>query len=155
MRDSDVQRMIDGAERGIKIDMAAAMLDLNRRRVAEKAIVDMLLARGEFLDEDRYPTQDALTIIELWPFEDQKGWFIFIESLWAMKDFGWSEGVARHEYRADEKVYLYELSTAGWSGNESIIRAMEKNNFLWQMVWWSSRRGGHYTFQLDYEEDVG
>lgn len=150
MRESDVNRMIDSAERGI--NMAKLREEHNRRRAAEKVVVDTLLAKGEFLDEDGYPTQDALTIIELWPFEDEKGWFIFIQQLWAMKHFGWNEGVADHDFRPNTKVYLYEISTAGWSGNESIIRAMEKNEFLWHMVWVQSRRGGHYIFELDYEE---
>lgn len=138
----------------MKIDMAKLMEEHKSQKAAEKVVVDTLLAKGEFLDEDGYPTQDALTIVELWPYEDQKGWFIFIESLWAMKNFGWSEGLARHEYYQDRAVYLYELSTAGWSGNESIIRAMEKNESLWHFVWVQSRRGGHYQFELDYEEEA-
>lgn len=132
--------------------MEAARKEHMLRLAAEKQIVDTLLAKGEFLDEDGYPTQDALTIIELWPYTDCKGWFIFINQLWAMKSFGWSEGEADHSYIKDKKVYLYELSTAGWSGNESIIRAMEANEFLWHLVWVQSRRGGHYQFEIDLED---
>lgn len=154
MRDSDVNRMIESAEQGLKINMDELRRQHNEQRAAEKTIVDTLLAKGEFLDEDGYPTQDALLIIELWPFDDEKGWFTFIESIWAMKHFGWNEGVADHDYIEGKKVYLYELSTAGWSGNEAIIRAMEENDFLWHMVWVQSRRGGHYQFELDYEEQV-
>ena len=156
MRDSDVNRMIDSAEQSLRrpIEFDKLRKEFEEQRAAEKTIVDTLLTKGEFLDEDGYPTQDALLIVELWPFDDEKGWFTFIESIWAMKHFGWSEGVARHDYIPDKHVYLYELSTAGWSGNEAIIRAMEENHFLWHQVWVQSRRGGHYQFELDYEEEV-
>lgn len=37
-------------------------------------------------------------------------------------------------------------STGGWSGNESIIGAMQKNRMVWNFLWEQSRRGGHYVF---------
>jgi len=130
------------------IDMKKLQEDHEKEMAVKKQVVDKLLAGGNFLDEDGYPTDDALAIVELWPYTDEKGWFTFIESIWAMKHFGWSEGVEPHDWDKDKNVYLYELSTAGWSGNESIIRAMEHNGFLWHQVWVQSRRGGHYIFEI-------
>jgi hypothetical protein len=149
MRESDVARMIDMTERALMAEKLRQ--EYEKQKAAEKTVVDTLLAKGEFLDEDGYPTSDALTIVELWPFEDEKGWFIFIESLWAMKSFGWAEGEAPHDWDKDKVVYLYELSTAGWSGNEAIIRSMEENDALWHMTWVQSRRGGHYIFERGLE----
>ena len=124
------------------------------RRKAEATVVSTLLAKGDFLDEDGYPTQDALTIVELWPFEDSNGWFIFIESLWYMKSFGWaSEVCVPNEYRPEVQARVYHISTAGWSGNESIIRSMEKNESLWHYHWVQSRRGGHYIFEVELDDD--
>ena len=41
------------------------------------------------------------------------------------------------------------ISTAGWSGNESIIYAMQNNkSMLWNLTWVQSRRGGHHIFEL-------
>jgi hypothetical protein len=49
-------------------------------------------------------------------------------------------------------VQRFDISTAGWSGNESLIRAMEKNSFMWATTWVQSRRGGHYIFEIDNDE---
>jgi hypothetical protein len=111
------------------------------------------LMSNEFLDSDGYPTDAALEIIELWPYSDAKGWFAFIKNIWYMASWGWREGKVDHEFRKDEQVYLYSISTAGWSGNESLIHSMEKNFQIWGLFWKSSRRGGHYEFELDIYED--
>jgi len=112
-----------------------------------------LLDKGDFLDDDGYPTDDSLEIIRLWHWDDARGWFKFIESLWAYHDCGWKEKDEPHEWEdlkqyKDKIVHRYYISTAGWSGNESIIRAMQKNDFMWHLNWVQSRRGGHYIFEL-------
>ena len=112
-----------------------------------------LLDGGVFVNDDGYPTDDALEIIKLWHWDDARGWFKFIESLWAYHDWGWKEKDEPHEWEdhkqyKDKIVHRYYISTAGWSGNESIIRAMQKNDFMWHLNWVQSRRGGHYIFEL-------
>ena len=127
---------------------------MERDKEESKTAIFHLMSTNPMLDEDGYPTQAALDIIQLWHWTDPKGWFKFIESLWAIKSFGWSEGETRHDYYKDKIVYLYEISTAGWSGNEAIIRAMEQNVDMWEMNWVQSRRGGHYIFELkDFGDD--
>jgi hypothetical protein len=86
--------------------------------------------------------------VRIWHWSDSKGWFDFIKSIWHFASWGWSEGEADHDWRKDEKVYQYHISTAGWSGNESIIREMEQNSMMWHLTWVQSRRGGHYIFEL-------
>ena len=113
-----------------------------------KAAIFNLIEHNELLDEDGYPTDAALDIIQLWHFTDAKGWFKFIESIWHLRSWGWSEGIQPDEFDSQEWVYLYNISTAGWSGNEAIIHAMEKNEMLWYLNWVQSRRGGHYIFEL-------
>jgi hypothetical protein len=106
-----------------------------------------LLMQQEMLDEDGYPTDVALEIIRIWDTADTKGWFEFIKSIWYYASWGWSEGEEQHEL-FDKVVYRYYISTAGWSGNESIIRAMQQNDWMWHMNWVQSRRGGHYIFEI-------
>jgi len=102
----------------------------------------------DMLDEDGYPTDDALIIIENWYWNDSKGWFEFIKSLWYLSSWGWDEGEEPHDWKKDEMCYRYHISTAGWSGNEAIIHAMQKNDWMWYFNWVQSRRGGHYIFEL-------
>ena len=118
-----------------------------------KARVDFLLDRGDFLDDDGYPTEDALEIIEKWHWDDAKGWFKFIEGIWYFHDWGWREEDEPHEWHCldqykDRIVHRYYISTGGWSGNESIIHAMQNNDWMWYLNWVQSQRGGHYIFEL-------
>lgn len=136
-----------------------------RRQAAEKDS----LARQEFelfhnkfiksknyLDEDGYPSSDALKLIELWHWSDPIGWFEFISNMWNLKSFGWHSIKGGEDEWLQEKLpsttLRYYISTAGWSGNEQIIRVMEKNEELWYKTWVQSRRGGHYIFEIEEKE---
>lgn len=104
---------------------------------------------NDALDEDGYPTDEALDLIENWSMMDSKGLFEFIKSIWWAPDYGWCEKDEPHEWKENTVVHRYYISTGGWSGNESIIRAMENNkHFFWTLNWVQSRRGGHYIFEL-------
>lgn len=101
----------------------------------------------DMLDADGYPTHTALEMVEAWSWEDWEGWFRFISTLWYFKDWGWNE-VNQPDSQGD-LVKRFYLSTAGWSGNEDIVRAMEKNVMLWANHWVESRRGGHHIFERE------
>lgn len=91
-------------------------------------------------DADGYPTAGMLSKIATWPGGKHPDWsdfFAYIKAAWAYAEAGYWK----------EKDGVYELSTAGWSGNESIIDAMEKNFVFWPLMWHSSTRGGHYIFR--------
>jgi len=100
-------------------------------------------------DRDGYPTEEELSRIREWPHTDLHGWFTFIKSCWWATDWGWIEG-EEHRRRIGETPgeQVYRISTGGWSGNESIIRAMQQNLWLWSITWYETRRGGHVTFTL-------
>lgn len=122
------------------------MDQLERDKAEAKALIEKLL-REDMIDEDGYPTVAALDIVETWHWSDPKGWFEFIKSIWHLASWGWREGEAINEV-SGKKAYCYYISTAGWSGNESIISAMQRNTMLWSTTWVQSRRGGHYIFEL-------
>ena len=120
---------------------------------SKKAIFD-LIEHNELLDEDGYPTDAALDVIKLWHWTDAKGWFEFVKGIWQYASWGWKELEEDHDYREGTKVYHYYISTAGWSGNESIIRAMQQCEMMWHLNWVQSRRGGHYIFELkEFNDD--
>ena len=123
-----------------------------RERAENNAYVQSLLEKGDFLDDDGYPTDHACEIIAKWDTSDSKGWFEFIHTLWHLKSWGWNEGEAIDEI-TNKKAWCYYISTAGWSGNETLIHSMQKNFDLWGLNWVQSRRGGHYIFQLHTFED--
>lgn len=136
------------------------MNNINQQEMFEQVIreleenklrVQHLLQTSELLDEDGYPSEAAVEIVEKWPWENQKGWFDFINSIWHLKSWGWSEQEEPHEWKKETMVHRYHISTAGWSGNETIIDAMKRNFVLWQCSWVQSRRGGHYIFELSQE----
>lgn len=126
-------------------------IEFEKTLAANKARIEEILAEDDLLDDDGYPTDGALEIIEKWHWDDIKGWFKFIENLWYLRSWGWSEGIFTEDTgfdTADKERYEYHISTAGWSGNESIIYAMQQNSMLWGLTWVQSRRGGHYIFEL-------
>ena len=87
-----------------------------------------------------YPTEDQLERIENWPLDDLPALMEYVHSIWSYADAGywnWTAGETK-----------YSLSTAGWSGNEDIIRALMENTMFWMLCWESSKRGGHYEFEV-------
>lgn len=95
---------------------------------------------------DGYPTEDELAKIREWDWHDPIGLMAYIKGLWYMPDWGWFEEAAPPE--DDRPAKRYYVSTAGWSGNESLIAAMQANHMFWMLCWYSSRRGGHYEFRI-------
>lgn len=65
--------------------------------------------------------------------------------IWAYKNY------ISKECKNDTTLIL-RLSTAGWSGNEEIIKALKRNRIFWSMFWAKSERGGHYTFEIDFSQ---
>lgn len=88
------------------------------------------------MDDDGYPDDEELKRIAEWPYTDIAGMLEFAQGLWSYPDRWWIEGDTLH------------LSTGGWSGNESVVDAMAQNRMFWAISWVSSRRGGHYEFDL-------
>ena len=136
------------------IDWEKSKEEVQRKLDADAEWVANALNGDEFLDEDGYPTENALEIIRRYPFTlPERKLFEFIHSIWWMPDWGWKECEVIDEV-TNERSYAYYISTGGWSGNESIIQAMQENKWMfWSLTWQQSRRGGHYIFQLRNEDD--
>lgn len=88
------------------------------------------------MDDDGYPDDEELQRIADWPYTGIPAMMEFVHGLWSYPNFWTQEG--------DN----LSISTGGWSGNESLISAMQKNVGFWHLCWESSRRGGHYAFDL-------
>lgn len=93
------------------------------------------------MDTDGYPTDQELARIRDWPIDNEGEigrLLTFVRELWRYADAGYWRQRGR----------TYRISTAGWSGNESIIGALQGNRLFWLLCWQSSRRGGHYVFHI-------
>jgi hypothetical protein len=124
-------------------------------RIAKESFLTLkekVFNSNSLLDADGYPTDDALSLVEIWHHSDIKGLFDFIYHLWNLKSFGWySENGGIDSWtkmEIPETTTRYHLSTAGWSGNEAIIRCLEENMDVWEEIWVQSRVGGHYIFEV-------
>ena len=135
------------------IDLEAVLDRYNKREAKKERIVKRIIETRELTDEDGYPTTWAGLCIKLWPNGQPKEWFEFIGQLWNYKSWGWHESIEPHEYRKDRMVHRYNISTAGWSGNEYIIRMMQETEWLWYKTWVQSRRGGHYIFEIEIDDE--
>jgi hypothetical protein len=124
------------------------------REEKKERIVKRIIETRDLIDENGYPSHWAGLCIRIWPNEKPDEWMKFIGDLWAYKDWGWKEIIQPHEYKENELVCRYSLSTAGWSGNEYLIDCMKKHDRLWSDNWVQSRRGGHYIFDLKLKNNV-
>lgn len=96
---------------------------------------------SEYLDEDGYPTEEALDLVKGWGHED--GFVELLETvgqIWKYPDYFECKGPGQ-----------YEISTGGWSGNEDLIEALQGNAMFWLCCWVQSTRGGHYIFEVPEE----
>ncbi len=90
------------------------------------------------MDHDGYPESRELNKIRKWTYTDFAGLLEYVKERWKYSDCGYWRQVRR----------IYRISTGGWSGNESIVAALMANRMFWAICWVSSKRGGHYVFQL-------
>lgn len=106
-------------------------------------------------DADGYPTDETLETIATWDDFSSDGyreWIEYVKLAWYWNDLvfvGESENLMIRQINEMLKrgYKVTKLSTGGWSGNESIIRAMKKNVF-WMTKFLNHRAGGHYELRL-------
>lgn len=100
------------------------------------------------MDADGYPTEETLKRIEEWDWQDE-GFFglaEFICNIWHFPDWAEYRDWAKDDF--DREYRELRLATAGWSGNESIISALNKNVMFSMMCWQSSHRGGLHIYHI-------
>lgn len=90
---------------------------------------------------NEYPTKAELKKIREWNYLKPMELIEYIRPYW--KKYG-------NMKITGKKVINLQMSTGGWSGNESIIEALNSINNLFFTLWWQkSERGGHYWFKID------
>jgi hypothetical protein len=101
---------------------------------------------------DDYPDQEDLDRIESWPYTDLPALMAFVADLWF--DYGWFRCCptkimfdGRLEDDPDDG-HRWCCATGGWSGNEEIVSALERNTMFWALCWAASLRGGYFEFEV-------
>ena len=85
-----------------------------------------------------YPSEEELKTIREWPHSKPYADLMqYVKSLWKYSDCG---------YWREPAPGVYHIATAGWSGNEDLISAMQGNYVFWSCCWVESVRGGAYGF---------
>ena len=96
------------------------------------------------MDEDGYPTEETERLVR--EFEgDARELLASLREVWMHPTY-WDEeeGVDI----LDRPVHRYHVSTAGWSGNESLIEALRDHWIFWMRFWVEERVGGHFIFEI-------
>ena len=90
-----------------------------------------------------YPTKRELEKIEKWDIMPKNivPLIEYVRERWQYADSGYFEVKGK-------RVLKIRMSTAGWSGNESLIGALQKNIVFWTFYWVKSLKGGHYFFKV-------
>ena len=101
-------------------------------------------------DADGYPTDATLRVIAKWPiatYDDCEALLNYVRLAWRYPTYFRVQPRRFREYKGGRLLRRWLISTGGWSGNESLIGAMEKNIMLHALCWHSSQRGGHYEYR--------
>lgn len=102
-------------------------------------------------DADGYPTDETLEKIKKWEiktFQDIRDAMEFIHKAWRYDAWEYTPDVEGKEFKGQPAQDIYVFSTYGWSGNESIVGALQTNDMLRMLGAWSWRRGGHYEYRF-------
>jgi hypothetical protein len=94
------------------------------------------------MDSDGYPTDRELALLKRFKFQCWQDILDLLEricELWRYENGFVLTG---------KNVLKLQLHTFGWSGNESVIAALECNPMFWALFWQKSERGGHYWFEF-------
>ena len=92
--------------------------------------------------DDGYPTEAALAAIHTFTGSAKE----LVEVLYqGMRAYG----VVTIEPKDDDRREIVEvyIATGGWSGNESIVSALQRS-FFWFAYWEQTRRGGAFWFHV-------
>ena len=99
----------------------------------------------------KYHTEKELKEIQNWDIKDAHNLIEKLRNMWEYKSY-FIENWGLDHIHNERPVLMLKLHTGGWSGNEDIIEALQKNKMFWIMWWWKTERGGHYYFEVDFSQ---
>lgn len=115
------------------------------------------------MDSEGYPEQEELDYISDFDIIEQDVFDLiqYIKNRWCYNNHfvffkrGYKTNLQkileRDPDNSRKDYYELRLHTGGWSGNEDIIKALQKNKYFFIFHWYKSERGGHYYFEITKE----
>ena len=100
-----------------------------------------------------YPRENELETIQKWDLLEKPVTELleYVRQLWEYDD----RFILTGKRLTGKRVLRLYLSTGGWSGNESIIGALQQNILFWSLCWVKSQSGGHYWFVINLSQFRG
>lgn len=103
------------------------------------------------LDSDGYPEDETLENIKKCPYDQIPDLLLNLKNIWVYNCYDISNEPPKDVLslvdkldKNDTKTWI-RMATVGWSGNESIISALEKNPYHY-FHWFCSIRGGLHIY---------
>lgn len=93
---------------------------------------------GPAFDTFGYPNEATLRTIRAWPWSDKAGFWEYVNE-------AWNHSCGKIRLSPTRMKFV----TGGWSGNESIIRAVNENIQIGKQAWLSSHRGGLHVYEIE------
>lgn len=109
-------------------------------------------------DADGYPTEATLERIRAWPVKTSADFAAVMD--FAGRAWSYPTHWECDPAFTDDETFIgrpqrrYLFSTGGWSGNESIVGAIEANDIVQAIGAWSWRRGGHYEYRFPVDRET-
>ncbi len=109
------------------------------------------------VDDDGYPTDATLDRVKSWPCTSMQACLEamdYVGRAWYYPDYWDRKDGMPADYLPNYTETRYTFSTGGWSGNESLVGAIEENFRLQAMGAYSWRRGGHYEYRFQLVREI-
>lgn len=97
-------------------------------------------------DAHEYPTEETLKAITEWPYLDPFGLAQYVIDAWHWDNMATLKPIINEHGKGS--ISELRLATGGWSGNESILGALEDNTMFYTLYWEMSKRGGLVIYHL-------
>jgi len=101
-------------------------------------------------DGDGYPTDETLDAIAGWPHTDFPALMEFVASAWKWGGLERKPSIIEPLFRPDHEDdgYWWCGATGGWSGNEDIVSALNRNQMFMILCWRATVRGGYVEYHV-------
>jgi hypothetical protein len=99
---------------------------------------------------DGYPTDETLDAIREWDYHDFPALMEFVAGAWKWDGLENKPSIIEPLFDSwyEDDGYWWCGATGGWSGNESLLAALDGNTIFAALCWRASIRGGYAEYHV-------